>query len=346
MVCKTCHQVYLPKECSEGTGIHQKTKACFFKGLEKQICGTGLLRTVELSTAQKIFTPYLTYCYVDLKTALQFLLSHPGFVESCERWRHRNSRDNVLTNVYDANIWRDFMHYENRPFLFEPYTYGLILNLDWFQPYKHLAYSVGIIYLSILNLPSHVRYAEANTIIVGVLPGPHEPKLTVNTYLEPLIDDLMQFWEGVPLYIHGVGHKMVRCALLCVACDSPAARKACGFLSHSANFGCTKCKKVFSGGVGQNNYSGFDRETWVYRTNESHRNDALKLLHCKTKTELKIKQSMFGCRYSILLSLPYFDPIRMLAIDPMHTLFLCVAKYYLQNVWIKKIYIYHLVSLI
>ena len=67
------------------------------------------------------------------------------------------------------------MHYENRPFLFEPYTYGLILNLDWFQPYKHLAYSVGIIYLSILNLPSHVRNAEANTIIVGVLPGPHEP---------------------------------------------------------------------------------------------------------------------------------------------------------------------------
>ena len=26
----------------------------------------------------------------------------------------------------------------------------------------------------------------------------------------------------------------------------------------------------------------------------------------------------------------------MLAIDAMHTLFLCVAKYYLQNVWIKK----------
>ena len=26
----------------------------------------------------------------------------------------------------------------------------------------------------------------------------------------------------------------------------------------------------------------------------------------------------------------------MLAIDPMHTLFLCVAKHYLQNVWIKN----------
>ena len=46
--------------------------------------------------------------------------------------------------------------------------------------------------------------------------------------------------------------------------------------------------------------------------------------------------SSSGCRYSVLLSLPYFDPPRMLAIDPMHTLFLCVAKHYLQNVWMKN----------
>ena len=30
----------------------------------------------------------------------------------------------------------------------------------------------------------------------------------------------------------------------------PAGRKACGFLSHSALLGCTKCLKVFPGSVG------------------------------------------------------------------------------------------------
>ena len=45
---------------------------------------------------------------------------------------------------------------------------------------------------------------------------------------------------------------------------------------------------------------------------------------------------MHGCRYSVLLSLPYFNPIRMLAIDPMHTLFLCVAKHFLSKVLISK----------
>ena len=48
-------------------------------------------------------------------------------------------------------------------------------------------------------------------------------------------------------------------------------------------------------------------------------------------------ESTFGCRYSILLDLPYFDPVRMTIIDPMHNLFLGTAKHImLKNVWIKK----------
>ena len=31
--------------------------------------------------------------------------------------------------------------------------------------------------------------------------------------------------------------KVVRCALMCVACDIPAGRKMCGFLSHNAHLG-------------------------------------------------------------------------------------------------------------
>ena len=49
-----------------------------------------------------------------------------------------------------------------------------------------------------------------------------------------------------------------------------------------------------------------------------------------------MKESEYGCRYSVLLSLPYFNPIRMLAIDPMQTLFLYVAKHFLSNVLISK----------
>ena len=46
-------------------------------------------------------------------------------------------------------------------------------------------------------------------------------------------------------------------------------------------------------------------------------------------------ESTLGVRNSVLLSLPYFDPIRQCAIDPMHNLFMGTAKYII-NVWMDK----------
>lgn len=33
-----------------------------------------------------------------------------------------------------------------------------MLNIDWFQPFKYTNYSVGAIYMTILNLPRHLRF--------------------------------------------------------------------------------------------------------------------------------------------------------------------------------------------
>ena len=58
-------------------------------------------------------------------------------------------------------------------------------------------------------------------------------------------------------------------------------------------------------------------------------------MHAKTKSELKRLESKFGYRYSILLELPYFDPISMLPVDPMHNLYLGTAKY-IFNIWLDR----------
>ena len=47
-------------------------------------------------------------------------------------------------------------------------------------------------------------------------------------------------------------------------------------------------------------------------------------------------ESELGVRYSELLRLPYFDPIRMLIIDPMHWLYLGIAKHLMRNIWIAR----------
>ncbi len=51
---------------------------------------------------------------------------------------------------------------------------------------------------------------------------------------------------------------LVRAALICVACDIPAARKVCGFVALKA---CSKCLKSFSTqNFGEKaDFSGFDR---------------------------------------------------------------------------------------
>ena len=149
-------------------------------------------------------------------------------------------------------------------------------------------------------------------------PGPHEPKHDINSFLAPLVSELKQFWSGVELNVFLMEMKKIRCALLCVACDLPAGRKVCGFLSHNAHFGCSRCWKKFRGSVGSMDFSGFDREHWRTRTGSEHRMLATRQICMTTKSYRDDAESSSSCRYSVLLELPYFDAPHMLIVDPMH----------------------------
>ena len=72
------------------------------------------------------------------------------------------------------------------------------------------------------------------------------------------------------------------------------------------------------------------------RSNTQHRNDVSKLMQCKTTTERKRAEFQLGCRFSVLLDLSYFDPVRMTIIDSMHNLFLGSAKHFTQKLLINS----------
>ena len=108
-----------------------------------------------------------------------------------------------------------------------------MLNIDWFKPFKHTEYSLGAIYLTIMNLPRTVRFRQEHFILVGLIPGPSEPKRDINAFLTPLVEELQRLLVGVDMFIHTLSKNvLVRCSLLCIACDVPASRKVCGFLRH------------------------------------------------------------------------------------------------------------------
>ena len=105
-----------------------------------------------------------------------------------------------------------------------------------------------------------------STFLVGIIPGPNELRLHINSFLEPLVEDLQQLWKGVEMTTPE-GVKTVHAALLCTSSDIPATRKLCGFVGHGAVKGCSRCLKSFpTAEFGTKpDYSGFQRSTWPRR---------------------------------------------------------------------------------
>ena len=229
----------------------------------------------------------------------------------CHLW-HTRKQTEKISGIYNGRIWHDFQIFNGKDLLADPHTLGLMLNIDWFKPHKHVQYSVGVIYVSIMNLPRELRFKYENILIIGLIPRPKEPQHDINPFLRPLVSELLRFFDGIEMNVVDEGAMcMIKCVLLCITCDIPAGRKVCGFMGHSAKLGCSKCYKQFTGLFGSNYFSGFNITNWTPHTEKKHRANAKKICQCKSKSEQSKLESELECCYSVLLKLPYFDPIRM-----------------------------------
>ena len=335
VACPKCDSVYDYSDCFEvGRNGEKESKCCSHIKYPNQIrsqrkcCGATLLRKVKTKCGYSLL-PMRSYPYKPLKQSIAQLVKQEGFLECCEKWRERKIPQDYFGDVYDGSIWKHFNTPVFQSFLSFPHCYLLTLNVDWFEPFERGVYSVGAIYLTIQNLPHDIRYKAENILLVGVIPGPREPKKTINSYLMPLIIELKEAWE-TGFYVRKPDNSSVciKLAVSCVTCDIPATRKVCGFLSHNASLGCNKCLKRFNVRFGEpTDFSGFDHENWIQRSHEQHCRDVKKVLEEITKTGIQSAESHYGVRYSSLLNLPYFNAVTFTAIDIMHNLFLGTGKH-------------------
>lgn len=249
VLCPKCFSLYSFENCKEKVGSREFSKQCTFVPYPRhpQIsrrspCNSFLLKSIETPSEQALY-PYKMYCYKPLTSTIQEFLLRPDFIQEWENWRSRVSSD-ILRDVYDGQMWKSFQNVSGSPFLAAPFSYALVLNIDWFQPYAHTVASVGVIYLAFMNIPRHLRYKRQNIILVGIIPGPSEPNHNVNSFLKPLVSELQNLWSGVrmkvPQTVNESKEVVVRCALLCVACDLPAGRKVCFFFISCCRKGVLK----------------------------------------------------------------------------------------------------------
>ncbi|EXX58570.1 hypothetical protein RirG_196780 [Rhizophagus irregularis DAOM 197198w] len=332
-VCPSCNSLYNIAEVVAEEGS-KCTHVEFPMQSKGKPCGMELTVQAPLGNGNKN-RPKLLFPLPSLKLQINSLYQRSGIQQQLRKWTNRHVDNGMLTDIYDGKIWKSFSDISGAPY-FTPETadshLGIMINLDWFQPFESSAYSCGAIYGVVCNLPREIRFKKENMLTLGLLPGPNKVRLhKINHYLSPIVDELLEFWNGIEIPAAG---RKIRLALICCSNDIPAARKLCGHISASVS--CHRCYKRANSISNKLNFGGFDdmSEWFVERNLLKHRQDAENWRLCKSEEERKRHVSLTSVRWTELLRLPYFNPIRHLIIDPMHCLFLEIAHWIIKKLWI------------
>ena len=162
VVCPKCHSMYDYKSCIfRGSDGQLISKNCCHIAYPKhphasrrKSCGSLLLKKVRTKSGTTL-QPVKVYPYCSLKESIAHLAIRPGFLEMCEKWRSRPDiiSSQYLGDIYDGRVWCDFNSSDGFMFLTSPFCYLLTINVDWFEPFQRGVYSLGVIYLTVQNLP-------------------------------------------------------------------------------------------------------------------------------------------------------------------------------------------------
>ena len=178
------------------------------------------------------------------------------------------------------------------------------------------------------KLPRNIRYRTENVIIIGIIAGSNEPKQHINSYLGPLVLEL----QNGQWYETSVSRQFLKCAVVGLASDIPATRKAAGFVGHNAIKVCSQCLKSVPKVGDHTDYAGFDKEKWTLRTHAEHIKQSRRAVLANTLAERKAVEKEYGAKYSVFFELPYYDLVRFATIDIMHTVFLGTNKH-VMTIW-------------
>lgn len=349
-VCSGCHKLHNVKNIVEykeegKTAIANCQHEEFPNNLvlsHRNKCNNPL-STLKKRKDEIIAIPQMLYPKPSIRQQLSMLYQRPGF-EDMLKLSGIQRGYNIYSDIYDGRVWTSFPFDGNVFFTTETTTthLGLLINLDWFQPFTYTQHSTGAIYASICNLPRSERNKPENIIYLGFLPGPKEVGLErINHYLAPIVDEFLELWKGwkIPKTFEHPEGLEIKVALIVMSSDTPATRKLFGH--GSAVMKCYRCEKrsTYSYEYKKTHYGGMeDYDEWVTRPASAslHKKHAQEWIECTSKNTRDHHFKKNGVRWSEFLRLPYMDPIRFAVVDPMHCLFLGVAKWIIKSIFVNQ----------
>lgn len=208
--------------------------------------------------------PYSTFQHIPLIPQLLALYCNPITAEMLKyRANYKIDDKSTIEDIYDGARYQELRDsFVTIDGVEQPYRFfeddrelALGLSLDGMCPFKRRKNSCWPIILINYGLPPEVRTHLHNIICTGVIPGPRSPK-DLNSFLQPLIDELLELAKGVEA-VDVLREELfvLRAHLIPIFGDIPAITKALDFIGHNGLYPCRFCMimatpgKTSGGGV-------------------------------------------------------------------------------------------------
>ncbi|XP_048501793.2 uncharacterized protein LOC130589373 [Beta vulgaris subsp. vulgaris] len=221
--------------------IHACPRGCmlFWKGdahLDKcSVCGSDRYK----KTFKGKFIPAKVLIYFPITPRLQRLFATKNISQEMT-WHADNPRvRGTLTHPSDSEAWK---HFDKTfpDFAAEARNVRLGLCTDGFSPYGKFGgqYSCWPVILTPYNLPPSMCMKKPFMFLSLLVPGPKNPKGNLDTFMQPLVEELKQLWHnGATTYdVLRKQNFNLRAALLWTISDFPAYGMLSGW--------CTAGKKA------------------------------------------------------------------------------------------------------
>ena len=153
-----------PKEsCSaiHNSGIKRCNKTIFGKE-----CGSILGYNRHLSYGKVTWKPFKTFQFIPPSVWLKKMYTSSEFNSLLDNSHVANADTTILEDISDGRLWKELIA---NGYPIGKYNLCLMMNVDWFKPFKRSEYKVAAIMLTVLNLPRGERLKKKWTMIAGIL---------------------------------------------------------------------------------------------------------------------------------------------------------------------------------
>ncbi|CAG2228214.1 unnamed protein product [Mytilus edulis] len=247
----------------------------------------------------------------------------------------------INDDVRNCSVCNELLHYKDSNRCRKTYNYmpvvprinrccvPLALFTDGVNPNKNTAAlkSMWPIILTWITLPQDIRYVLGPMMLLGIVPGHgrKEPK-SLDPYISILVDELLVNMESKMYDSHKEAPVTVKIALLQYLCDIPAFSKLLHLSGQAALRSCVFCKEDADSPLRLDSKSFAIKSAINSTRPESFTNEEeMAARRSLTKKPNKNQKTNFQKQTGVkgihpLTSLPYFDRLKQMQTDGMHTI--------------------------